>query len=367
MKLSQQEQQIILDFYFRCGSEEDIARGRDLIASNPEAAHLYDGLEDTLTELDSIKYEPCPENLADLTIARLKLAASARHTGQASSVPSGLEQLLEAESKKSAPAKSISAGAKVPREPISLRKFFDFAAVAAAVILISSIAFPTISHMRQQSWQTACINNTRNIGQGISRLLNDNYNLAEAKVTAGSPWWKIGDQGPQSQSNTRFAWQLVKRDYVKPDAFICPGHRSARPLTPEQITRHLQQLQDFPSRKNISYSLTIINGQNAITKMGSRRVIMSDMNPIFRSIPTCGNDPVAKMNEFEKVLLTQNLKQMCSPNHNCKGQNVLYSDGSVELIKNRMVDGDDIFTIQGVDVYSGTEMPVVKNDVFLVP
>jgi hypothetical protein len=83
VRLNQQEQQIILDFYFRCGSEEDINRGRDLIASNPEAARLYDGLEETLTELDSIKYEPCPENLSYFNLARLKLTASATQAGQA--------------------------------------------------------------------------------------------------------------------------------------------------------------------------------------------------------------------------------------------------------------------------------------------
>jgi hypothetical protein len=362
VRLSQQEQQIILDFYFRCGSDEEIAQGRDLIASNPEASRLYDGLEDTLTELDSIKYEPCPDNLSDLTVARLKLAASASHAGQAS-----LEQLLEAESRKSTPAASVSSGKTIPLKPKLLSRFFEFAATAAAIILISGVAFPTFSYMRQQSRQTACINNMRSVGQGISKMTSDADAMAEVKLAAGSPWWKIGDQSQQSQSNTRFAWQLAKQGYVKPDAFICPGHRNALPLTPEQITRQLQQLQDFPSRNNISFSFTIINNKNAVSSSGLRRVIMGDMNPVFRSIPTCGKDPVANMNKFEKVLLTQNLKQMSSTNHNCKSQNVLYSDGSVELIKNRVVNGDDIFTIQGVDAYTGTEAPVSINDTFLVP
>ena len=88
--LKSEDQQLILDFYFRCGDEEDISRGRDLIAANPEAARLYANLEDTLTELDTLKYEPCPENLADLTVARLKLAASAHLAGT-----SKLETLLE--------------------------------------------------------------------------------------------------------------------------------------------------------------------------------------------------------------------------------------------------------------------------------
>ena len=91
--LNAEDQQLILDFYFRCGEEEDIARGRDLIAANPEAARLYASLEETLTELDNLKYEPCPANLAELTIARLKLAASARAAGRHQ-----LEILLKEES-----------------------------------------------------------------------------------------------------------------------------------------------------------------------------------------------------------------------------------------------------------------------------
>lgn len=67
--LSKEDKDIILDFYFRCGDEETINRGRDLVASNPEAAILYARLEETLTQLDSIKYEPCPDNLVELTVA----------------------------------------------------------------------------------------------------------------------------------------------------------------------------------------------------------------------------------------------------------------------------------------------------------
>jgi hypothetical protein len=365
VKLRQEEQQIVLDFYFRCGNEEDIARGRDLIASNPDAAHLYTNLEETLTELDSIKYEPCPENLVDLTVARLKLAALAGRTGLTQTLPPSLEGLLEKESRKT--SAKIPSKKAIQQEPISFRKFFDFAAMAAAIILVSGVAFPTLSHMRQKDRQIACLNNMRITGQGVSELMNDPVAMAQVKLAAGSPWWKIGDQGQQTQSNTRFAWQLVKRGYVKPEALICPGHRNAGPLTPEQITQQLQQLQDFPSRKHISYSFVIINDQMLQSQSGSRRVIMGDMNPVFRSIPTCGKDPFANRNEFEKVLLTQNLKQMSSTNHNCKGQNVLYSDGSVETVKNLMINGDDIFTLQGVDSYTGTESPLLVSDVFLVP
>jgi hypothetical protein len=366
VKLNNEEQQLILDFYFRCGSDEDIARGRDLIAANSEAARLYAGLEETLTELDSIKYEPCPENLADLTIARLKLAASAGRAGQAqASSQSNLEQLLEAERQKTAATAGIASTAKTQSEPRLLHNFFEFAAMAAAVVLVSGVLFPTLSHMRQKSRLTACTVNMGSLGRAMNQFSTDHEkDLAGVRLAAGSPWWKIGDQSQKSQSNTRFAWQLAKQGYVKPEAFICAGHRNGAPVTPEQL---LSQLQDFSSRNNISYSFIIISNKTAPLQGGSRKIVMGDMNPVFRSIPTCGNNPAQKTAEFEKILLDNRLRQMCSSNHNCRGQNVLYSDGSVVFAPQRLVNGDDIFTVRGVDTYTGTETPADENDVFLVP
>ena len=47
-------------------------------ARSPEAADLYAKLEDTLKELDSVKYEPCPENLAELEHAGMQFVPSYR-------------------------------------------------------------------------------------------------------------------------------------------------------------------------------------------------------------------------------------------------------------------------------------------------
>jgi len=48
-------------------------------------------------------------------------------------------------------------------------------------------------------------------------------------------------------------------------------------------------------------------------------------------------------------------------------QNILFSDGSVQFIRTRLVDGDDIFTVSGVDSYTGREIPADARDIFLAP
>ncbi|MBC8379120.1 MAG: hypothetical protein H8E62_08095 [Planctomycetes bacterium] len=364
--LSHEEQELVLDFYFRCGCQEDIDNGRDLIASKAGAAKLYAKLEDTLTDLDSIKYESCPDNLVDLTIARLKLASSVK----IQNMPSRLHELLEKEQETTLPVSSKEPLTKSQKPQatgnIKLHhRLGEMMATAAAIVLIFSILFPTAGAMRQHSRQATCTNNFKNIGQAFSTFANDHQDkIAESRVQAGAPWWKIGYQGSDSHSNTRYPWQLVKQGYVKGKVFVCRGNIGASPVKYDPVK--MGDLVDFPSRNNISYSFMLFCDKTADTMQGRRKIIASDLNPVFRNIPSEQND-YERLNEFEKILLNKQLKEMLSSSHGSKGQNVLHCDGSVEWIKVRVVNDDDIYTIRGVDTYTGKEMPTEPDDIFLVP
>lgn len=366
-RLNRQEQELVLDFYFHCGQAEDITRGRDLIATNPEAARLYAKLEDSLVDLDQIKYEPCPENLVDLTIARLKLAASARTAPQSHS---RLQELLKQEQAvyADAAASPESAGQPVESRTPAVFKLHhrvgEFLATAAAILLILGILFPSAGFMRQHYYKVTCADNLRQMGQAFSAFAADhNDRLGEPVIQAGSPWWKIGDQGTESHSNTRFPWKLVKDGYVKGNVFVCRGS-FADPLVfdPAQMST----LRDFPSRKNISYSFILFSDKNTNALQHRRKIIAGDQNPVFQQIPD-GQNIYSKLNEFEKILLNEQLRQMLSSSHNCKGQNILSCDGSVEWVSVRTINDDDIYTIRGVNTYTGREIPIDMNDIFLAP
>ena len=344
--LSPEEKELILNFYFGCGEEQDLNRARNLVADNPQAAKLYASLQDTLSQLDSIEYEPCPDNLAQVTIARLKLAASAGKTG--------LQNLLEKEQKKTFPDKTITR-----QKPLT--NIFEVAAVAAMFLIITGLGFPLFSNIRQKSRQTECQAKMRDIGNGLASYANDNKDLLPSvATTAGAPWWKIGHQGAENHSNTIHLWLLVKENYVDTEDFICPGHKDATPaiFNTELTTPN----NDFPLRNNISYSSRIncrqVSQHEAI-------VIMADRNPIFADIPQGPEN--YELDNFTKILVSEKLKKIMSPNHNQKGQNVLHCDGSVIFISDRIVSNDDIYTIQGVDEYSGCEVPHDDNDIFLAP
>ena len=74
MKLTQEQNRLLFDYCFRCAAQEQIDRGSALIASNPQAAVAYSCIKQTLSHLEHMRDEGCPDELVNMTIARLKLA-----------------------------------------------------------------------------------------------------------------------------------------------------------------------------------------------------------------------------------------------------------------------------------------------------
>ena len=351
--LNKEEKDIILDFYFRCGSEERINQARDMIASDQRAAQLYARLERTLTQLDSVKYEPCPENLAEITIARLKLAASSQQAR--------LESLLAAEQKKGELASSPTATARRS----FWRNISEVAAVAAVILVVVGVYFPATSNMRQIALRNKCNAQMARVGAGIAGYANDNNGmLPSVKMTPGSAWWKVGDQGKRNQSNTRPYWLLVRKGYVKNTDFVCPGRKDAKAV--ELDLAQVAEYNDFPSRQSVNYSFKFMYDRGAKQKRAERSVLLSDLNPVFEKIFD-SKGMWHKSDEFTRVVINEQLCNMLSTNHAGKGQNVLFGDGNSSFKKTRRIFDDDIFTVKGMKIYFGREVPYDEDDIFLAP
>lgn len=344
--LSKDDKDVILDFYFRCADEESINRGRDLVAANSEAAVLYARLEETLTQLDSIKYGPCPENLVELTVARLKLAASSGQTQ--------LHELLELERKKdSALQRQVRHGVSLPW---SFREnLIKVSALAAGILIVVSIAFPALSNMRQKAWRIACTDRLRNVGAGFIRYVGENDDRIPYVATTAGALWSRGDKG----SNTRHPFLLLKKQYLAPRDFICPGSRNAAAVNipADQLANY----DDFPSTNNFPFSFRIMCDKSSKRLDGRRYILMSDLSPVFESLSTRNSRPPGSLVVDEKLI------RQLSSNHRGKGQNILRSDGTVEYITVRFIQGDDIFTINGIRRYERREIPADEKDIFLAP
>jgi hypothetical protein len=351
--LSKEQKDIILDFYFRCGSTERIDHARDMIASDPRAAKLYASLEDTLQSLDSVKYEPCPDNLVELTVARLRLAASSEQAR--------LESLLAEEQRRTQQAQT----AVVTTKRSFWHNIAEVAAVAAVFLVVVGVYFPATSSMRQIAWRNKCNSNMASVSAGIGGYAGDhNGALPTVDMNPGSPWWKVGNQGTENQSNTRHIWLLVKDGYVDLDDFICPGREDTQ--AKQLGVAKAATLSDFPNRQAMSYSSKFMTNDTAKKNVGSKTVLLSDLNPVFEKV-FAENAIWKQSDNFTKILINTQLLEMMSSNHLDKGQNVLLGDGSSSFQKSRVMFGDDIFTVKGKSVYSGCEVPIDNQDIFLAP
>jgi prepilin-type processing-associated H-X9-DG protein len=296
----------------------------------------------SLSPLDSIKPEECPEELAEGTIWR---SIQAVRTSRLK-----LNELIAAEQK--------------PKTSIWWREIFGRLATAAVFIIVGSIVFgggrAGLNYARQKSWQTQCGAQLAGLFTGLSNYRADNNGqLPILSVPPGTPWFRVGYQGPENVSNTRRMWILVKNEYVKPDDFMCPARK-------DQFSCNPKDFNDFPKRNYVTYSFRIGCPTSPKAEMG-RRVIISDLSPVFEKAPCSPSN-----NEFI-VNLTDELLKRNSSNHSGRGQNALFCDGSVKFVKTRHVDVslDDIFTIQESGLprraYTGTEMPTSDIDAFLAP
>ena len=355
--LSREEKEIILDFYFRCGPDEEIDRARDLIASDARAARLYEKLELALGQLDNAKYGPCPDNLAELTVAKLSLAAESK-TKPVENVK--LQTLLAVEQDKTA---------EVERAATTRRSFWrnavEIAAIAAMVVVAANIFFTTFSNIRQVGRRNGCAYKLGKVGAGMTMYSSAHDGSLPAVATvAGAPWWKVGSQEKENNSNTRHLWLLVKGNYVSAKDFVCPGRKKCAPVNidPSQLV----QLNDFPSRNNITFSY-LIPGKTTERNTASTNVLMADLNPIFENFCAAESTASYKRKNFSKIAVGEKLLNMMSTSHRNDGQNILLGDGSVMFQESRLVSGDDIYTINGIDTYSGTEVPGDGGDIFLAP
>jgi len=339
--LNNEHKQLLFDYAVGLTSEQGSVEAEALITSNEEAAKIHSCLKATLSPFDSLEFEPCPDELVEGTVWRVNNLVNSGHLG--------LEHLLADEQKQAVTAKASF-----------WRNFGELAAVAAVILLIVGVLFPWLSYARQKSWQQRCQMQLGSIFQGLSSYVSDHDDkLPMVATSAGAPWWKVGYQGKENCSNTRNIWLLVKGKYVEPVNFVCPGKTQGRAI--QFDSRNMQNCNDFPDRRYITYSIRI-RCPNSPSTFGTEP-IMADSNPIFDGLKADDSG------EF-KLRLTDRLFTINSDNHNRRGQNVLLGDGSVIFIKGRRIGTDDIFTLQQMQPGSevkGCELPSCETDSFLAP
>ena len=197
----------------------------------------------------------------------------------------------------------------------------DLITVAAVVLIAASIAWPTMSSIRQRSIDAMCVSNMQSLGSAFSLYAADHQGrVPMASAGFGHSLAELIDIFP-----------LVQGDYCSQGHVNCPGHHS-----------HQQP----------SYSYQVqLPGRPVIWSTMPHRVVLGDRNPLIDARRSGVAMP----------------PQTNSANHRERGQNLLMSDGST-LWLDRPVRGsdDNVWLISGQQAIQPGELPSSADDIFLI-
>lgn len=177
-------------------------------------------------------------------------------------------------------------------QPVSLRRRLgipNVVAVAAMLIVAAGVAVPVTNQVRHSQSQFMCANGLRTLGSGLSAYAADNKGILP--MTAGLASFFTDSTATDSGiiENAQHLDMLAKNGYCDSKCTRCNGTR------------------------NLSYRIPMHKSQMNLSSM-QRSPVAADANPV-QTMMRRGITPV----NFS----------MSSHNHAQRGQNVLFSDGTV--------------------------------------
>lgn len=302
------------------------------IAQEPELAVQHEELTAVFDALDSVRQlPPIPADLVHNSLERIRQSPKAR-TAESH------------ETRRDAEATNIPF-------PFFARvnSIRDVLAVAATIVLLVGIGVPSVLRMRERNQRAACTANLARLGQGLAvyaAAFNDSLPFAYWGSDAS---WQSPSAGVRRVPNRAHMYRLLRYGSVSdPSRFICPS-RADTPMTREQVRDN----DDFIEARNVSYSYQNMAGVRPTLNDHPDLPIMADDNPLFDDGLPLGLSYGRNAN---------------SRSHRGAGQNVLTLSGRVrwKTDPNCGVDGDNIWTLFNVKIYTGREGPKSSSDSHLL-
>jgi prepilin-type processing-associated H-X9-DG protein len=153
--------------------------------------------------------------------------------------------------------------------------------------------------------------------------------------------------------NRRHVYPLLQARFVSdPRLFLCPAGGGV-PMPREQVAGR----NDFAEARNVNYAYFNMAGARPSLADNPALPIVSDDNPMFDE----DGVPLGPLGWGDRT-------DRNSRAHGGAGQNILTLDGHVKWEKtpNAGIDGDNIWTLQGVKDYTGHEGPQSATDAHLI-
>lgn len=245
----------------------------------------------------------------------------------------------------------------------------DVAAIAAVGMVAFGVLWPAAAAWREKSREQACAANLSNAAMGFGLFAGDHHGALPSVAAAGfgggaefvpapqpsqpGTWWNVGD--PQ-HSHSANLYVLIRAGYANPSDLACAGNAAA---SRSQSVLDARRMADWRSPEEISFSYQLPPRRaRALWNGPTRLVVLADKSPIIdRARRGEGFDPNAR-----------------SLNHRGSGQNILWSDGSVEFAASPVLpSGDNIWLPASVTgrgakpTLKGVERPDSDTDAFVAP
>lgn len=227
-------------------------------------------------------------------------------------------------------------------------RWSDLFSIAAMLLIGSSIVYPMLAGVRHQTMETACAANLSRAASAFTMYAADNNgSLPQAQASfLGGPWWNVGQH---QQSHSANLYRLVSGSYASLADLACPGNRSA------PVVRTDPTASDWSQPDEVSYSFQLMGPGRPQWNKGATFVVLVDKSPIV---------PRARLGEAFDPMAT-------SPNHQGRGQHVLFSDGSARFLQTPILtNGDNLWLPQQPTTpsrLSGRELPANDSDAFVGP
>ncbi|MGQ0626931.1 MAG: hypothetical protein ACT4PL_02385 [Phycisphaerales bacterium] len=241
-------------------------------------------------------------------------------------------------------------------------RFTDLVSVAAVLLIGAAVVWPMATSMRERARQAACLGNFGSVKTAFGLYGGDNRDslpMATASL-AGLPWWNVGTP---AESNTANMFHLAKSGYTTLEPLSCPSSGCCDKGAPAA------DQQDFRCIADVSYSMqNLFARERPRWSRGSVVAVLADRSPItIASLSKRSADPMSN-----------------SPNHEGRGQNVLFNDGTARWVESpRLACGDNIFLPRPIElkfvglgrdpagnpvvILQGVEQPSCAEDSFLGP
>jgi hypothetical protein len=236
----------------------------------------------------------------------------------------------------------------------------ELVSVAALLVIATAMLTPLAQYAREYSRRTACASSMAAAGVAFAQYAGANQDrlpLASAS-RPGNLFWNVGKRRDQSNSANLFV--LRSQGFAKMDELSCAGQVS------DQCRELGRDAWDWPELSQVSFSYQNMFARERPSWSSQEHVVvLADASPVIRRAVL--GQPIYP---FEN-----------SANHGRRGQNVLWSDGTVQWLDSPVLPNhDNIWLPRPVedligqmtrpheaDPLHGTESPSAADDAFVGP